>query len=184
MGAAKVAGSLSADSWAIAGNAGAITVGRWAKNRSAGGQFVLRATGNVGAVIVGGADHLDLLAGMNGPASSPVVRGDFDATVAALASFTVKGWKVAPTDPVPQYFTSSRIAAAKVGSVTLLNVDPTAGNDSYVCAWTADPVNPTKKEIKLIRVTNQTTPTTKTTFLYPARPPASFAVPGLAVDVL
>ncbi|MCY2926351.1 MAG: hypothetical protein NT031_13100, partial [Planctomycetota bacterium] len=176
LGTATIAGDLWADSWDVTGSIAALKVGRWAHNRTVGGRLEVRATGSIASAVVGGASHLDLLAGMNDPVSTPAARGDFNSTTAAISAFTVAGWKLVLGETAPDWFTHSRVCAAVLGTVKIVNVDDAAGEGSHLCAYAKG-----GGEIKSVTVTTLPTTVTKT---YPARPPAPFAVPGLELDIL
>ena len=170
LGTVKIAGSLSADLWDIAGAVAGISVGGWARNRTDNGRFVLLASGNMGAVTVGGAEHLDLLAGVR-PAGTgedfrhAAVSADFNAPPVNLQSFTVKGWKVGKGQSLPPLFVDCNVSAAGIGAVTLMNagfnnnqtgLDEAQDNFGF---WTKQGVKPTG--ITSVKHTDTTDPKNK-----------------------
>jgi glucan 1,3-beta-glucosidase len=126
---ARIAGNLTADTWSIVGNVGTLAVAGWAMPRTADGRLVLRATGNVAAVTVGGAQHLDLLAGVRAAGTGEDLRytdayADFANPAATLTSLTVQRVKGLPA--TTRFVQDSNVTAGRIGRMSLWNLDPAA----------------------------------------------------------
>lgn len=126
LGSVSIAGSLTADSWVIAGGAGSITVKRWATSRPGEDRMEIRAGGNMGAIKLGGCVGVDFLAGIGPAEEGTILRhaegpGDF-VSQAKVKSVSITGIKLPKGEAIPRFFADSNFSAAKIGKVSLLNV--------------------------------------------------------------
>ena len=115
LGSAKIAADLTSGSWAVDGDMGKLTVGRWVL-----GTDVL-ASGDMLGLTLGGTNGGEFLAGID------LNTHVFDET-GQIRSITVKGWKVAKGDTLDDVGIDSGFWAASMGSVTLMNREDV---DSY-----------------------------------------------------
>ncbi len=122
LGSGWVGGDLTSGLWDIAGDAGALVVGGLA--RAAGGQrCVVRATGSMARVSLGGACGLDLLAGVASGKQHADSRDDFLNPLAAVGGIVIRGvvrWS-------DRMFVDSTFSAPRFGGIRLLNMDATTG---------------------------------------------------------
>jgi len=120
LGSARIAADLTSGSWAIDGDMGKLTVGRWVL-----GTDVL-TSGDMLGLTLGGADHGRFFAGV-----------DLDTKVfdqaGQIRAVTVKGWKVSRTDPpLGDLGIGSEFWAASMGSVTLRNESQTSPSQLHI----------------------------------------------------
>lgn len=141
----RIAGGLSADAWTIVGNLGTITVGGWVAPWTPDGRLVLRASGNVGAVKVGGMEHVDLLAGARAAGIGEDLRfvdayADFANPAARLTSLTIAPIKGLPT--TTRFFVDTNISAGQIGKLALWNQDAASPGSVHFLPAGTSPVKP------------------------------------------
>ena len=108
LGSAKIAADLTSGSWAIDGDMGKLTVGRWVLAAT------VMASGDMLGLTLGGTNGGEFLAGI-----------DLDTQIfdeaGQIRSIAVKGWKVAKGEQLGDVGIDSEFWAARMGGVSVLN---------------------------------------------------------------
>ena len=135
LGTAKIGGDLLSSWWIIMGSAKGITVSGAARSAR------VSATGNIDSLTLGAAYGSNFLAGFDSTftkAAKNMVHSDFlnayntdPLAPPTIKKVTIKGWKVPKGQVPPRFVDDSNFIAARIGTVSLLNADP---SDVRICA--------------------------------------------------
>jgi len=119
LGSAKIAADLTSGSWAIDGDMGKLTVGRWVLAAT------VMASGDMLGLTLGGTNGGEFLAGI-----------DLDTQIfdeaGQIRSIAVKGWKVAKGETLGVVGIDSGFWAARMGGVSVLNAQDTDAYELHV----------------------------------------------------
>jgi hypothetical protein len=123
IGLARVRGDLSNSDWQLTDDLGRLIVGRWVDSSR------IDVGGSIGAVVAGGVDSSDFLAGVDTDGRHATGKADFDST-SSIRRFVVRGWRV-PRGDTTRFFVDSNVSAASIGRAVVKNIEFDAGADNY-----------------------------------------------------
>jgi hypothetical protein len=157
LGAATVARDVVTTGWDIGEALGRLSVKGTV--RAAAGTAAIRTGGGMAGAIVGAIQSVDLLAGIDPAAGrTPTAAADFLAPV-AIGMLKVTGVRAGP-GPKPRFMIDCNLAAASIGTATLMN-----------CAFAGSAVHVLDQGgAEIERITHRDTVDRSRSWVYPPRP--------------
>lgn len=125
LGKARITGDLTGCNWTIAGGLKSLTVLGSVTNST------IRTTASMDSLVLGASIDSNFLAGI-APAVTQHAEAadDFINTAATIKSFRITGWSI-PANDTTRFFDNSNLSAAKMGAVSLLNMELSNGASGF-----------------------------------------------------